>query len=187
MFKVVNHSGFEVTSVLLASTDDLIFGDNILGGVLLDGEEIFISTGPGRFYWLIYDSEGSRYFKTVHVYGSVDGRAIVHPMWKIDPGELCTLTLTNSTGVTLDHIYIMPTEPSEYYYEEGTLILFPSQEFFDSRGNLPDSETLDILLAPGSWGLFAYNTSSNPLYEILGLVCSDGQPLTATLNPEDIQ
>jgi hypothetical protein len=181
MLEVVNESGFAVTSVLLASTDDLIFGNNVLDGVLEDGEETYISTGPGRFYWLLEDSEGNIYFNSTHIYGSVDGWARAAAETKIDSGELCTLTLTNSTGVTLDYIYIMapgedPYDPYSYFYDQ----------FFDSRGNLPDSESLDILMAPGTWKLGASDYYGSQ-FQIMGLVCSDGQPLAATLTPDDMQ
>ncbi|MDJ0766278.1 MAG: hypothetical protein QNJ97_25075 [Myxococcota bacterium] len=182
MLEVVNKSGFNVTSVLLASTDDLIFGDNLLASLLDDGEEILISTDPGRFYWLIEDEEGNTYFSSTHVYGSVDGLAIAHPEFQMGR-KLCTLTLTNSTGITLDYIYIVV--PGQEI-EEG--VWYISHHLFDSRGNLPSSEALDILIAPGTWTLGAYNINEDgDLFEISGLVCSDGLPLTATVAPEDVQ
>ncbi|MDJ0766244.1 MAG: hypothetical protein QNJ97_24895 [Myxococcota bacterium] len=193
MLKVNNHSWFPVTSVLLASTDDLTFGSNQLEGLLENGDKTAISSGPGRFYWLIEDSEGNTYFGSTHVYGSVDGGSSASDLAKIDSGELCTLTLTNGAGVTIDYIHTSTPWQDEIaaqimdQNEEAIGVKMPNNEVFDSQGNLLSSESLNILISPGTSSLIASSQDSGDWFEITGLVCSDGLPLTATLGPEDVQ
>ncbi len=77
VLQIENRSSSELTSFLVASTDDRIWSEQMLPQVIPAGGSAELDVGEGRFYWSALDGDGASYFGSTRTFGSSNGLATV--------------------------------------------------------------------------------------------------------------
>lgn len=156
---LANGSEAALQSISLASTDDLVFGPNLLASPLEPGQDTEIPALEGNFYWLAEDAAGARFFGSTMIRGSQSGTAYASEDSLVQPGR-CVLRLTNGAPAALRYIAI----------HDG--VGWASNDaVLDSRGPLPVGEELEILVPTGTWSVAALEVDDGPQHDLDGLEC----------------
>ena len=166
---LANGSEAALQSMSMASTDDLVWGPNLLDTPLEAGGDREIPSVEGRFYWLIEDAAGSRFFGSTKIQGSESGTAYTSEDSLVEPG-LCVLKLSNGAPAALGYIAI----------HDG--VGWASNDaVLDSRGLLPVGEELEILVPTGTWSVAALEVDDGPQHNLDGLVCANEATFSARI------
>lgn len=167
---LANGSEAALQSMTMASTDDLVWGPNLLETPLEAGGEREIPSVEGSFYWQVEDASGSLFFGSTSIQGSQSGTAYASEDSLVEPG-LCVLRLTNGAPAALR--YIAVHDGVGWASNDAVL---------DSRGPLPVGEELEILVPTGTWSLVALEVDDGPQHNLDGLVCENEASFSAVLN-----
>ncbi len=172
LLTVWNDHDADVTTLTLASTEDLVMGENLVVDeplVSMGYLELVVDDGN---YWLEAEAtDGTRFLGNGFQWGSWASHLILDEPTSVT-GPLCTWTIDNLVGLALVELSLYDTDWNFYF-----------EALFDSRGDLPSGETLDVLAAPGTWTIEA----ADPNWDVYGVeaTCVGGEAATVQVTTDD--
>lgn len=105
--EIVNHSGADIWRLYLSPSDSDLWGDDWLGGaVIADGESFTLTGIPYGTYDVL--AEGANY-NDIETWFGVELDGLV--TWTVtgSGGDTASLTIVNSSGVEIGHVYLAPS------------------------------------------------------------------------------